>query len=161
MYEYNLKGWFSAAILGVVLSLTAFVVGVSAAPKQHTTTIPYFQGHSDLMIRATVGGVKGWYVLDTGSAFTIVDVQEFLKGNPQPQIDGESGAIGFDGKSVKVLYTPADVKIGDETRAEEVMLAPIDDTDGAIGLIGESTLNQYDLVVINYKKQTITFRNRK
>lgn len=142
-----------------LFSFMLFFVAVCthAQPLRDVPVTVLPSGH--IQVKASVGGVEGNFILDTGAGLTLFTSSFFRKlKNTRPQ-DGGYTAFRATGERVDVdLYTVPEVALGDIRKKEETV-SHLDINLGGLDGILSLKLLESQPFTIDLSKQVLRFEN--
>lgn len=141
----------------LVFSFAGMVgIGKSDTPNTVVSEFPLMWIEDTPAIQATVDEVSGTYMVDTGASATILKLSEWKKHHSMMDLNLlQSILSGSANGDVTGYVQPADVVFGKLVKTDRIVVAPVTLPDGVVGVIGDSTLMQFQNVVIDYKHSKI------
>jgi predicted aspartyl protease len=131
--------------------------GYATFPASGTTTLPFAKPNYDgVIVEATINGVKGKFLIDTGSGDVFLNHGFAEHAKLKPIYTGEASGIGG---LVKTYAARVDtMTVGDMSLSNFVVDVSSTDFDQFDGLIGYGVLAQ-SVCSIDFDKKAVTFAN--
>jgi predicted aspartyl protease len=137
----------------------------SFRPPAHATAVPFrFAASTEVLVAASVDGIRGDFLLDTGAALSLAVNHPFAQRNGllrKYESGGEGEAAGVGGVSRTVVFDPSQFAIGSlRPRVSEATIS-LADSGSAVqehvaGAIGNPILKQF-VLTLDYAHRMVYF----
>ncbi len=122
-------------------------------------TLPFKYSHNCMLIPASVEGISGWFLLDTGASESHV-YESFLKRNGLKSMGNSTGHYQTAGGVISVPIVYADFKVADLDIANvRVGVLPGSSGDDSVGIIGQNIIQHFKLEIDRANSRVILRAN--
>lgn len=157
----ELEPYTGASAAKLISEITGERMGASYQKyfEELKISVPFKYSHNCTLIPASVEGVSGWFLLDTGASDSLI-YESFLQRNQLNAISTSTGNYQTAGGIISVPIVYANFKIADINIAHvRVGVLPGDSGDDSVGIIGQNIIQRFKLEIDRNKGVVILRAN--